>query len=193
MSNRYSFSEFTSTAWALVCTKISFRGARLVRRPVYVRGRKSLVFGRGFTTGHGCRFDLDGSKKTLFIGENVQLNDYVHISAHERVEIGDGCLFASKIYITDSSHGDYSGEAEGLPDTPPAERPLVTSPVTIGKNVWVGENAVILAGARIGDGAVIGANSVVKGSIPAACIAVGAPARVVKRFCPASGSWERSE
>ena len=55
-------------------------------------------------------------------------------------------------------------------------------PVEIGDGAWLGENVVVGPGVRIGRGAVIGANSVVLEDIPDHAVAVGAPARVVRRF-----------
>ena len=58
----------------------------------------------------------------------------------------------------------------------------VRSSITIGKNVWIGTQSVILRGVTIGDNAVIGAGSVVTKSIPANCVAVGVPAKVIKKI-----------
>lgn len=192
MKNKYSFSEFISNIWALLITKLFFRGARLIRRPVYIRGRKSFVFKRGLTLGHGCRFDLPGDRKTLYVGENCQFGDMTHITAHEKVSVGDNVLMASKVYISDCSHGSYSGENQSAPNTVPKDRDIVTAPVSIGNNVWIGENVVVLAGSEIGDGCVVGANAVVKGKFPADCMLVGAPARIVKRYNYESSQWEKS-
>ena len=64
-------------------------------------------------------------------------------------------------------------------------------PVVIEDNVWIGENVVILLGCSIGFGSIIGANSVVTGNIPRNSIAVGVPARVIKKFCTETQTWER--
>ena len=53
-------------------------------------------------------------------------------------------------------------------------------PIRIGNNVWIGGGAIILPGVTIGDGAVIGAGSVVRSDVPAASLAVGNPARIVR-------------
>ncbi len=193
MRNKYTVSEFFGNAKALLITKMFYRPARLVRRPVYIRGKKSLVIGKGLTMGHACRFDLSGEGKTLFIGENCEMGDNVHIVAHERVTIGNNVLIASKIFISDTDHGIYKGEKQCPPDMAPNDRPLVTSPVEIGDNVWIGENAVILSGCRIGEGCIIGANSTVVKDVPANCIVAGSPAKIIKRYDRSDGVWKRTD
>ena len=191
MGNKYSASEFVATAFALICTKIFYKHARLIRRPVYMRGKSSFSYGEGLTTGHACRFDLAGEdRKTLIIGKHCEIGDNVHIVAHEQVVIGDNCLMASKIFISDTNHGNYSGKEQSSPETPPNMRRLSTNPVSIGDNVWIGENVCILPGVTIGNGCIIGANSVVNRDIPENCIAAGAPAKVVKKYNMFSQSWE---
>lgn len=190
MRNQYSPSEFIKTVYSLVATKLTFPQARLVRRPIYIRGGKSISGGKNLTTGRFCRFDLEGIKKTLFIGENVEMGEMTHIVAHERVEIGNNVLFASKCFISDTDHGRYKGEEQSSPDEAPNRRKLYTKPVQIGNNVWIGENAVILAGAQIGDGCVIGANSIVKGEVPVGTMIAGAPAKVIKKWNIETEKWE---
>ena len=192
MKNQYSISEILKNIYSLIITKIFYPGARLVRRPIYVRGKKSLMYGKKFTTGYSCRLDLKGDKKTLFIGDNCQIGDNVHIVALDKVEIGNNCLMASKIFISDTSHGIYdNSDIDSNPDIAPNDRILHTRPVKIGNNVWIGENVVILAGVNIGDGCIIGANSVVTKSIPKNCIAVGAPAVAIKEWNESEEKWLR--
>ena len=194
MGNNYSISEFISTTFALICTKLVYRNARLIRRPIYMRGKSSISYGEGLTTGHACRFDLPGgNKKTLIIGKNCEIGDNVHIVAHEKVVIGDNCLMASKIFISDTSHGDYAGENQSSPNTPPNDRNLITKPVSIGNNVWIGENVCILPGVRVGSGCIISANSVVIKDIPDNCIIAGAPAKLVKIYSANNNKWEREK
>lgn len=188
----YSFGLFVRTGFELLLTKLFFRKARLVRRPIYIRGKKGFVYGRGLTTGHGCRIEASSKKKTLFIGENARIGDYVHICAEESVVIGDNVLIASKVFISDTNHGDYSGDNQSSPNINPAERELFHNPVFIGNNVWIGENVVILPGSIIGNGCVIGANSVVNGKkYPDNCIIAGIPSKIIKQYNPESCRWER--
>lgn len=169
-------------------TKITIHQARFIRRPIYIRGEKSLVGCNGLTTGRFCRFDLEGTKPTLFIGDNCEMGEMTHIVAHEKVEIGDNVLLASKCFISDTSHGVFKGAEQDGPNIPPNQRKLVTRPVRIGNNVWIGENVVILAGAEIGDGSIIGANAVISKIIPSGCIVVNNN-KIIKRWLISENKW----
>lgn len=196
MKNGYGLGEIFKNAISLIYTKVFYKRARLIRRPIYVRGKKFLHYGEGFTTGYSCRLEIfdigNGGDKKLIIGKNCKIGDYVHIAAGERVTIGNNCLMASKIYISDISHGDYSGQFEHCsPDIPPDSRKLYTKPVSIGNNVWIGENACILSGVTIGDGCIIGANSVVNRDVPNCCMVAGSPAQEIKKYDISSDIWIR--
>lgn len=192
--NYYSFSEFVKLCYSFMMTRLWNRGAMLIRRPFYIRGGVRVSYGKGFTTGYNCRIEVFGDRDDhntkLLIGKNVHIGDNVHIAVAEQVNIGDNCLFASKIFISDLDHGTYSGVDPSLPTSDPNNRAITFAPVSIGKNVWLGENVCVLKGVSIGDGSIVGANSVVTKSIPAQSIAVGIPARVIKHFDEASGAWK---
>lgn len=179
-------------------TKLAYPQARLMRRPLYLRGRKWMALGDGFTCGRGLRIEVfphfDTRQPLLQIGTNVQINDYVHIAVAERVFIGDRVLVASKVHITDHNHGRYSGalRPDDDPLIPPAHRPLSCKPVVIEDDVWIGESAVILPGVTLGRGSVIGALSTVTKDVPAYSISVGSPARVIRQYDFDAHSWIRT-
>lgn len=187
----YTFSDICRMAYSFALTKLFFRGARLVRRPISIRGKKRFLYGTGFTSGRNCRIEIFGNGKVTF-GKNCLIGDYVHIAAGESVSLGDNCLLASKIFISDLSHGIYKGPgAQSSPCQPPNERALHSDPVFIGNNVWIGDNVSILGGVSIGDGCVIGSNAVVTRSIPARCIAGGIPATVLKVYDEEKREWKK--
>ena len=174
----------------VILTKIRFRNAKVIRTPFECRGKKHIKVGRGFTTGRYCRLEAHGAHGiNLDIGLNCQLNDAVHIAAADSIVIGDDVLIASRVFITDLNHGSYSGEEHSHPDSISRERTLHTKPVVIESNVWLGEGVVVLPGVKIGKASIIGANSVVSRDIPANSIAVGNPARVIKKFDFQSDQW----
>lgn len=190
MKNNYSTTEFFKNIYSLVMTKLTMNQARFVRRPIYIRGKASLSGCNNLTTGRFCRFDLKGKKKTLFIGDDCEMGDMTHIVAHNLVAIGNNVLIASKCFISDTNHGNYSGDVQDSPRSAPNCRKLICGHVKIGNNVWIGENAVILAGAEIGDGCIIGANSVVGKVIPKGSVVVGANL-IIKKWDENKNIWTK--
>jgi len=179
----------------MVRTKIIFPNARILRFPIDIRGKKYIRVGAGFTTGVGCRLEAYpriAGEAVMIFGENIEMNDYVHITAMQSVTIGNNVLIASKVYISDCVHGSYKGDKDDTPPTtPPRQRAYSTAPVIINDNVWIGENVCILPGVNIGYGTIIGANSVVSRSLPANVIAVGAPATPIKVYNVETTKWEK--
>jgi len=163
---------------------------RVVRYPWYIRGKENIVFRRGFTSGVGVRLDAFGSaSQQLIFGANVEIGDYVHIAALRRVILGDNCLLASKVYISDHDHGAYKGESQTPPEMLQRSRPLFVADVVIGDNVWLGENVVVLKGVSIGRNSIIAAGAVVTRDVPENCIAAGNPAVIIKKWDGDSASW----
>ena len=114
----------------------------------------------------------------IIIGNDCRIGSYNHITAINKIVLGDGLLTGKWVTITDNSHGTFTKEQIY---TPPALRPLFSKgEVVIGKNVWICDKATITSGVTIGDGCIIAANAVVTKSIPPYSIAAGNPARVVK-------------
>ena len=194
MEFKYTFLGTLKMIIFLLRTKFVFKNARIIRFPIDIRGRKYISVGKGFTTGFGCRIEAyqANKKPCLFFGENFQMNDYVHITAMENVKIGNNVLLASKIYISDCSHGSYAGnENDSSPLSIPKNRKMFSNPVNIEDNVWLGEFVSVLPGVTIGKGTIVGANSVVSKSLPPNVIAVGTPAKPIKKFNFDNNKWEK--
>ena len=189
-----SFYELWKLGINIIKTKILFPKARLIRFPFDIRGKKYIKYGKNFTTGTGCRIEaykFNEKEPKLKIGDNVQINDYVHFSCAESLIIGDDVLIASKVYITDLNHGSYSGAEQSKPQDIVKERRIYTKPVKIGNNVWIGENVSILSGVEVGENAILGANSVVTKNVPKNSIVAGNPAKVIKVYNKNTGEWEK--
>ena len=120
----------------------------------------------------------------IHIGDRVSATGYLTIGAASKVEIEDDVLMASHIFISDNQHGisriDVPFKYQHL------ER---IGPVRIGRGSWIGEHVVIMSGVTIGAMSIIGANSVVTRDIPPRSIAVGSPARVIKRWDDGTDGW----
>lgn len=125
----------------------------------------------GMAPGQECVTD-----PVVRIGDRCLIGRGSGIVGHLSIEIGDDVWTGHHVYITDQNHG-----YDDL-DRPIWQQSQPEQPVTIGAGSWLGHGTVVLPGARIGRHVVIGANSVVTGEIPDYCVAVGAPARVVKRM-----------
>jgi acetyltransferase-like isoleucine patch superfamily enzyme len=189
---RYSLVQLFNLALNVVRTRFLFPNARIIRFPFDIRGKKYIRISKGFTTGVGCRIEAYplGENKVLHIGKNVQINDYVHISAMVNVTIGDNVLIASKVF--DLNHGSYGTNGiHDSPNIPPNQRKLYAKSVIIEENVWLGEFVSVLSGVTIGKGTIVGANSVVSKSLPPYVIAVGTPAKSIKKYNFDNERWEK--
>jgi len=192
MVSRYGLWGSLVLVKNLILTKVFFPHSRIIRSPFRVRGRRYIQFGKGLTTGTGCRLDAFSSKNKmcLKLGDNIQINDSVHIAAINSVKIGNRVLIASKVFISDHNHGSYGyNNIHSSPLIPPVERALSSAPVDIGDDVWIGEFVAILPGVTIGNGVIIGTMSVVTKDIPAYSIAVGSPAKVIKQYDFEKEEW----
>lgn len=130
------------------------------------------------------KYEIQTFFPRIRIGHRVTSSGNLIVGAAKQVVIGDDVLLASNVTILDNLHG-YD-----TPDEPYKYQPLQRiAPVEIGGGCWIGQNVVILPGARIGEMSIIGANSVVTSSIPDRCIAVGAPARIVKKWDERTHEW----
>jgi maltose O-acetyltransferase len=104
----------------------------------------------------------------ISIGDHTFINYGTSISAYQQVTIGRHCLLGHHLRIVDKNeHGREQPEA---------------APIEIDDHVWIGAHTIVLPGVRIGRNSAIGAGSVVTKDVPANCLAVGNPARVVRRI-----------
>ena len=126
-----------------------------------------------------------GPKARLEIGDGCALGFANHIFATRRVVLGPKVLTANGVYISDNVHA-YNEIGVAVIDQPIRQ----LADVSIGEGSWIGHNACIL-GASIGRHCVIGANAVVLDDIPDFAVAVGAPARIVRRYDQETARWRR--
>lgn len=114
----------------------------------------------------------------ICIGDNCIIGEYCHITAINRIKIGNGLLTGRFVYIGDNAHGGLSWEEAGIA---PVSRKLISKgEIIIGNNVWIGDKVSILGGVNIGDNVIIGANSVVTKDIPSNTMVAGIPAKILK-------------
>lgn len=168
-------------------------GARCsIAPPFFTYNPEYIELGYGVSFGPFCRIEAHPAparskvpKPILRIGNRVRLEHGVNVSCHRSLIIEDHALIAGGCYIGDNNHAiDPAGPHY-------AEQGLTGADTFIGKGAWLGQNVCVLAGSYIGERSIIGAGSVVNGYIPPYCIAVGAPAKVVKRFDFEKNEWRR--
>ena len=130
----------------------------------------------GMMPGQQCLTD-----PVVRIGDRCLIGKGSGIVGHFSIDIGDDVWTGHHVYITDQNHGYEDVNLPISQQTQPERA------VSIGNGSWLGYGTVVLPGATIGEHVTIGANSVVTGEIPSYCVAVGAPAKVIRRFVDGEG------
>jgi acetyltransferase-like isoleucine patch superfamily enzyme len=125
------------------------------------------------------------SDPVVRIGDRCLIGKGSGIVGHFSIDIGNDVWTGHHVYITDQNHG-YEDV-----DRPISAQTMPERPVSIGDGSWIGHGTVVLPGAQIGRHVTVGANSVVTGVLPDFCVAVGNPARVIRRY-DADAGWVRS-
>jgi len=153
-----------------------FQVVRLLHYYAYshVRPRRRVTLGDGATLAPNVSL-RNGERIT--IGARTQIGERVYLWAGDesgRITIGEHCRFGPEVFITASDYGL-------LPDQPIAYQERQERDVVIGDDVWLGARAFVGAGVTIGSGCVVSAGSVVTKSLPENSVAVGIPARIVRR------------
>ncbi len=143
------------------------------------------------------------TRKNIIVGDYTYYDDKncadkfeEHVTHHyefigDKLIIGKFCSIASGVeFIMNGANHNMNGFStypfnifcHGWEKVTPALDDLpIKGDTIIGNDVWIGQNVTVLPGVKIGDGAIIGANAVVASDIPAYCIAVGNPCKVVKK------------
>lgn len=126
---------------------------------------------------------LGGFGKRLRIGDRTQVNRGAAIDCRGDVDIGSDVLIGPGAQLIAYQH-NFS-----IKDSPINTQGFVLAPIVIEDDVWIGANAVILAGVSLGKGSVVGAGAVVTASFPPYSIVAGVPARLIgTRAAPDAGT-----
>lgn len=140
-----------------------------------LRVSRSVTLGKGVEIGHNTA--IDGRSK---IGNYSYIGSGVTISASS---LGNFCSIANNVTIGPGEHklDEFSTSSHFYEN---AYDELTAKDCVLGHDVWVGVNAIVLRGVKIGNGAVIGANSLVTNNVPPYSIAFGSPAKIVRLRVP---------
>ena len=152
----------------------------------HVRPRRKLTLGKGVRLAPNVSIRF-GERITIGAGTHVGERAYLWAGEeHGRITIGEHCRLGPEVFVTASDYGLKPGELIAYQER--NERDVV-----IGSDVWLGARVFVGAGVTIGDGCAVSAGSVVSRSLPPGSIAVGIPARVVRRredYAPEPASGE---
>ena len=184
----HSVCDFLYTSWVRnfigeVGNNTSFS------RPLFLQGggERRIKIGSNTTFGNHCilgcweSYGEDGHyEPEIIIGGHCSIGEYCHITAINKITIGDGLLTGRFVYIGDNAHGGLSWEEAEI--APVRRRLTSKGEIKIGRNVWIGDKVSIFGGVTIGDNVIIGAGSIVTHDIPSNCVAVGAPTQIVKNI-----------
>ncbi len=160
-----------------------------IQHPLRLNGERGISIGADVFIASNCwlaTYEHEGRPGSLEIGDGTRITGYCVLAAAASVKVGRSVLFARNVYVADHRHA--------FEDT---RRPIVdqgfagVAPVEICDGAWLGQNVVVAPGVRIGVGAVVGANSFVREDIEDYAVAVGSPARVVRRFGGGDSSGPR--
>lgn len=170
----------------------SFHYSATVKRCLLLTPR-CISIGKNVYIEKNCRIEgVESYNKVSFnpsiiFEDNVSVQQNLHLTCANQIVIGKNTAIAANVSITDIHH-----PYEDI-NTPIEQQNIITKPVVIGPDCKIYNNAVILPGVHIGKHCTIGANAVVTKDIPDYCVAVGAPARVVKRYNERTQKWEKIE
>lgn len=157
-----------------------------IHRPLKVQGHAFIHVAKGVfihdQTWLGA-YKIGNTAPELRFEEGVCIGHFNHFSCAASIVFEKNVLTADKVFITDNTH-------EFTDSTKPVScQPIrMLKPIVIGEGSWIGENVSII-GSSIGKNCIIGANAVVTKDIPDHCIAVGNPARIIKRYDAATQAW----
>lgn len=161
----------------------SFRGLPCFR----IRGNGAkIVIGRNFSVCSDLTHNFygiiqraalwaAGENAKIIIGENVGMSGCT-IAASKLITIGDDTIIGSGSIIADSDAHPI------LPSLRRSGAAPISSPISIGNNVFIGARVIVLKGVKIGDGSVVGAGSVIAKDVPPYSVVAGNPARLIKKL-----------
>ncbi len=154
---------------------------------------ESMIIGDKVSIGNNAR--IEGIKQyqsekfnpQIILNDGVSIQQNIHLTCAELVEIGKNTAIAANVSITDIHH-PYDDI-----NIPIEQQNIKTKPVFIGENCKIYNNSVIMQGTRVGKHCTIGANSVVSGHFEDYCVIVGSPAKIIKRYSFEKQAWLKTD
>lgn len=158
----------------------------IVITPKYISIGKAVVIEKNSRIEGVTQYMGRSFTPNIIFHDGVTIQQNCHITCANRIEIFDNTAIAANVTITDIHHpyDDIS--------IPIERQNIKVKEVIIGEDSKIYNGAVIVSGVHIGKHVTVGANSVVTHDIPDYCVAVGLPARIIKRFDFDKGAWRNT-
>lgn len=150
--------------------------------PLKLSGCRNIHIGNAVSIYKGARIEvvekhIDTTfSPNLTIGDNTSFEQDAHIICASKILIGHDCTISARVFITNVDHSYNTINQKVL------LQKYEVKDVEIGNYCFLGMDVKIFPGVHLGDNVIIGANSIVMSDIPAYCVAVGTPAKVIKRY-----------
>lgn len=136
---------------------------------------KSVSWSNRVGINRPCFLSTSHPGAEITIGSNCGFSGVV-IRAAKSITIGDNARFGANVTVTDTDDHQVDRINVGRKEQ------VMSSPIVIEGNVWLGMNVVVLKGVKIGEGAVVAANSVVTKDVPTRVVVGGIPAKIIRRI-----------
>ncbi len=160
------YSSYLTTKGKVIIEK------RVNIRPFYNQKRTlKIILNNNTRLKHDIIIQGSGE---FVLGENSYISSYSVIGVNEKINIGANVMIANNVSIRDTDH-NFSDTQKNI-----INQGIITSPIVIEDNVWIGHGVVITKGVTIKTGSIIAANAVVTKNVPANVIVGGVPARILK-------------
>jgi len=163
-----------------------------IKKPCMINNKKCIYIGKNVFIRNNARIEAVIEYEGQLYNPKIKINDYVsieqnlHLTCAEEIEIGKNTAIAANVTITDIHH-IYDDV-----NIPIERQKLKVAAVKIGEDCKIYNNAVILQGISIGKHVTVAANSVVTKNVPDYCVVVGIPAKIIKRYNFDTKQWERT-
>ena len=162
----------------------------VIYKPILIVGKKRIFIGKNVFFRNSLRMECISEhinqkfdEAIIEIGDNSSFEQGAHITSAGKLKIGINCVFLANTMITNIDH-DYRNIGENV-----LKQDFVVKTTIIEDDCFIGMDVKIFPGSHIGKNSIIGANSIVMGDIPSYCVAVGCPAKVIKRYDHKAQKW----
>lgn len=163
--------------------RVEQEGSVYIGKGCSLKGKKNIQLATHVTIRPSVQIWSGGG--TVKVGKGSEIGERCRISIANSLEIGEKVLLSPNVYITDCDH-----EYRDI-DIPVMDQGIVQrgQKVSIGDGSYIGINSVIVGDVHIGKHCIVGAKSVVTNNIPDYCVAVGSPARIIKKYDFKRNKW----